>query len=473
MDESMTVDVTFSPTSVGEKTANLHIVDNLTKTEHDIPLTGDGWDVNYGGGGTAQGGYYFANSLSIDAPSHPTYNWIDISGTGTDVYGELSNGDGYAGGTEGYDIGFTFPFFGGDYTKFWLAADGFISLGTDHYGYSNQNIPSTTAPNCLIALFWDDLNPDTPQGTSYLYYETVGNTLVITYDHFYAYSSASPDKWFTAQAILYQDGRIKLQYKEKGPDMPLNSCTVGIENLDGTQGINYLYNGTGGSIYPGAKDGEVAVMFGTDPNTLPVVLVENSFMAIQQESETGQAYIQVKWETASESDILGFNLYRSETDHLSEAGQPINSELIRPQGSTSSGHPYTFDDWFASAYDPHSYWLEVVNIGAPNTFEGPIKYEPGDTDGDGESDEYPVTKLDDSYPNPVVDHTTIKYQLKGSVDEQDAEIRIYNIRGQLVQTIQGKAGVAVLDASSLSNGIYFYRLKTETYDEVKKLMVVR
>ena len=44
--EAMTVSVAFAPTSIGEKTVNLKIVDNLSKTEHNIPLTGTGADYS-------------------------------------------------------------------------------------------------------------------------------------------------------------------------------------------------------------------------------------------------------------------------------------------------------------------------------------------------------------------------------------------------------------------------------------------
>ncbi len=44
--ETMTISVAFAPTSLGEKTASLKIVDNLSKTEHNIPLTGTGADYS-------------------------------------------------------------------------------------------------------------------------------------------------------------------------------------------------------------------------------------------------------------------------------------------------------------------------------------------------------------------------------------------------------------------------------------------
>lgn len=84
-----------------------------------------------------------------------------------------------------------------------------------------------------------------------------------------------------------------------------------------------------------------------------------------------------------------------------------------------------------------------------------------------------VTKLFNNYPNPAKSTTTIKYQLKGNVMEQDAIINIYNIRGQLVKTAEGKGGVALLDVSDLVNGIYFYRLEAGERTFVKKMVIMR
>ncbi|MCK4956779.1 MAG: choice-of-anchor D domain-containing protein, partial [Candidatus Cloacimonetes bacterium] len=43
--ESITVSVAFSPNSEGAKSANLQIIDNLTRTTHDVALTGTGHDA--------------------------------------------------------------------------------------------------------------------------------------------------------------------------------------------------------------------------------------------------------------------------------------------------------------------------------------------------------------------------------------------------------------------------------------------
>jgi len=478
--ENMTVDVTFSPTSLGEKTANLHIVDNLaiTKAEHDIPLSGDGWNINHGGGGTAQGGYYFANSTSgaSGAPSQPSYSWVDISTTGTNVYADLSGNDGYAGGVDGYDIGFTFNFFGVDYTKFWVGADGWISFSDPSswgWNYSNVELPDNTIGQVnIIALFWDDLKPTTPAGIPNLYYETVDGNLVVTYDHYEPWTSVSATKWFTAQIILYPSGNIELQYHSKGADMPIDGCTVGIQNAAGDAGVNYLYDGTGGPIFAGAKAGEIAVMFGENPNTLPVELIPGSLTAEYTINEYDQEYVTINWATASETDVLGFYVWRSETDDFSTAGpKPVNRELIPGQGTISETHYYSFEDISADVYTTYYYWLEVADMGGTSSYHGSVSFIPEEDNPN--SPEVLFTKLGNSYPNPVTNIATIEYQIKGSIDEQDATIRIYNILGELVKTVQGDDREAEVNVSDMSTGIYFYQLKTDNFNEVKKMMVIR
>jgi hypothetical protein len=457
--ESITVDVAFAPTSAGAKTANLHIVDALTETAHDVALTGDGWDPNSGGGGAAQGNYYFANSQASGAPSAPVYNWIDISTTGTEVYADLSGGDGFAGGAEGYDIGFDFNFFGVNYDKFWIAADGFISLGSDHDAYTNQNIPSTATPNNLIALFWDDLNPSSMPGTSYLYYQSVDGKLIVTYDHFYNYSSATATKWFTGQVILYQNGNIKLQYKEKGADLVQNSCTVGIENADGTQGVNYLYNGVGGEIYPSAKAGEIAIAFGQDEGALPVTLT--SFTATVAQKTTAN----IQWTVESESGLVGYYVYRSESDLLHASAI---SEMIQAD-NTPFSHSYSFIDNELEYEHTYNYWLEsVASDGSTNQW-GPQQIV---LEGAPAPQLPEVTALGNNYPNPFNPVTVLKLNVK---ENEEGKLEIFNAKGQVVlkKTFAPGYHEYQWDAQGNASGLYFYRLSSPSYKAVKKMMLLK
>lgn len=44
--QTVTLQVAFTPTTAGTKTATLHVVDNLTRQMHDVPITGVGFDAN-------------------------------------------------------------------------------------------------------------------------------------------------------------------------------------------------------------------------------------------------------------------------------------------------------------------------------------------------------------------------------------------------------------------------------------------
>jgi len=77
-----------------------------------------------------------------------------------------------------------------------------------------------------------------------------------------------------------------------------------------------------------------------------------------------------------------------------------------------------------------------------------------------------------NYPNPVYDRTTIEYSIKGISNSAPVEIKIYNILGQLIDTVEGRNGRAEWDAKDRSSGIYFYKLNSDSYTVINKMIVV-
>jgi hypothetical protein len=83
--------------------------------------------------------------------------------------------------------------------------------------------------------------------------------------------------------------------------------------------------------------------------------------------------------------------------------------------------------------------------------------------------------LQAAYPNPSRGQTTIKYQLPRA---SNVQLQVYNIAGQLVQTIdegQRPAGYhqVRLNGNAMSNGIYFYRLQAGEFSATRKMIVLR
>ncbi len=83
--------------------------------------------------------------------------------------------------------------------------------------------------------------------------------------------------------------------------------------------------------------------------------------------------------------------------------------------------------------------------------------------------------LDQNYPNPFNPNTTIPFGLN---EASNVQLEVYDILGRKVQTLvnenlnPGKYDIN-FDASSLSSGVYFYRLITESEVLIKKFTLIK
>ncbi|MDZ7625490.1 MAG: T9SS type A sorting domain-containing protein [Ignavibacteriaceae bacterium] len=80
-----------------------------------------------------------------------------------------------------------------------------------------------------------------------------------------------------------------------------------------------------------------------------------------------------------------------------------------------------------------------------------------------------------NYPNPFNPSTTIKFALP---ERTNIEIAVYNSLGEKVADVlkselsEGYHEVN-FSASNLSSGIYFYRLESEKFVSVKKMIIIK
>ncbi|MCK9995017.1 MAG: S8 family serine peptidase [Candidatus Krumholzibacteria bacterium] len=185
----------------------------------------EGAPVALGTGGPDNFGYRWADS---NDPFGPTFAWMDISGIGNVA---MSSGDDETVGP--FAIGFNFPFYGGDFAEFFVCSNGFVSLTDNSNAYNNQPLPSGGAPDHLIAPFWDDLTVDA--GT--IYYYNDGSRLIVQWEGVSHYQSGGP---YSFQALIYPDGTIEYQYNTMGA--PTGECTVGVQNGNGTDGLQVAFN---------------------------------------------------------------------------------------------------------------------------------------------------------------------------------------------------------------------------------------
>jgi len=203
----------------------------------------------------------------------PTFNWIEIKNIGTQI--ASSSDDVY----QLVSLPFTFKFFGQNKSSITVSSNGWVGFGSYTSSYfTNAGIPNSQAPNDIIAIIWDDLNPSaTGSGKIYYYYDAANHIFIVEYDSVYHYGTTLPTK---AQVILYDpayyptptgDGNIVIQFLITPGQ---TDYTCGIENSTGDDGIQYYYDGT----YAQGADSIVggrAILFTTDTTGLVSGVSEN------------------------------------------------------------------------------------------------------------------------------------------------------------------------------------------------------
>jgi len=176
-------------------------------------------------GGPDEFGYTWIDS---DEPGGPTYNWVDITDRGFPISMTDDSNQGP------YDLGFTFSFYDVDFTTFRVCSNGWVSFTSNGTSYFNGPIPDPSAMENLLAPFWDDLNPSSG-GQVWAY--SSSDSAIVSWIGVPHYGSGGP---YTFQVIILRTGAIIYQYQSMGT--PTNSATIGIQNGDGSIGLQVAYD---------------------------------------------------------------------------------------------------------------------------------------------------------------------------------------------------------------------------------------
>jgi len=79
----------------------------------------------------------------------------------------------------------------------------------------------------------------------------------------------------------------------------------------------------------------------------------------------------------------------------------------------------------------------------------------------------------ENYPNPFKAQTTISYAIKGIKKTDEVEIKIYNLRGQLIEAMKAANGTACLNTEHYSSGIYFYKVSCGEDCIINKMLLMK
>lgn len=244
------------------------------------------------------------------------------------------------------------------------------------------------------------------------------------------------------------------------------------DNVAKTLSVNLAFITDGGhrsEIFEFAGDS------GEEGVTLPVEL--SSFTA----AVTAGQFVVLTWITESESNMLGYRVYRSESNDISAANN-ISPQVI-PAKNSSTTEIYSFEDREVTSGNSYYYWLETLELDLSSSLFGPVSISLSEEDtGDGIKPAEPGNKLIGVFPNPFNISTTISFDIAG---DELVCIVIYNLRGQIVRNVltnapyskgnhrvvwDGKDNEGIISPT----GIYLYRLETANgFDSMKKMLLLK
>ena len=183
------------------------------------------------GGGPDGFGYTWS---ATGEPGGPDYEWIDIASSGT----ELSLGD---DDSETVSLPFAFPYYGDFKTEVTVSSNGYLTFNASQgRSVSNAPVPTPDAPNDAIFPYWDDLHPANPNSPArVLYDELADGRFVVSWLDVPHYPN---DGAFSFQAVLSPGGRVLFQYQTLTFGGREGEATIGIENADGTDGLQVAFN---------------------------------------------------------------------------------------------------------------------------------------------------------------------------------------------------------------------------------------
>jgi hypothetical protein len=195
-----------------------------------------GEDQTDGSGGPDAFGYRWIDS---DEPGGPPFNWVEISSVGTPVTTWSGSTD---DGSFSTTLPWSFPYYGNGYTNFFFTTNGWIGFNTPSTEYTNAGVPNVAEPNNAIYAWWDDLDAVGTSGDrTVYYYNDVANSRYIVEWYNVRHLSATTDT-LKFQAILKPNGEILLQYNRMVSATNLTTATIGIENADGSTGLQVVFN---------------------------------------------------------------------------------------------------------------------------------------------------------------------------------------------------------------------------------------
>jgi len=478
---------------------------------HIVPLslevTGDGYSYQYSEtiefeivllgasiaaplGPDAYGYYAYDMADSAYGPA-PGYDWYDIAPPGPgNIITAITDED---AGVTTMGMFNDVRYYGQVYELMTVNSNGYLAPGATDYRFGdNSPIPDVHGPSNMLAPFWDDLDPSAG-GDIYVWTDMVNHLLIFQFEEVPIWGTSNTQ---TFQVIFYNedyyptptnDTQIKFQYESVS--MPYG-CTVGIENLQQDDGIQWLNDSAYAPHAAPIEDG-AAILFTTieptDPDVTWLVLTGSSMDDGAGGNGDGLAQMGETIELSVEFSSLG-GTSASDVSVVLSTGESALTVLdgtaaipdIPAGGSRSNSDPLTFEITQAVSDTVVTLWAEVTANGGEYTGAGRIDVRV-DMTGTGIGDAVgSVFSLRPGHPNPFAGDTRMQLTLPTA---ERVVARIYNPAGRLVKTLVDAplpAGEHFVPwdgtderGMRVASGVYFVRLEAGADRASRKVVLLK
>ena len=467
----------------------------------------------------------------------PSFNWVEIDpyrgGSGQVLsFFNLQDVSAFV------EMPFPFKFYGQSFDSITVNENGWIAPGEDpDRTNANQSIPHNAGPAGMLALFWDNLFrsstlPDSSRIS--VYHDQTQHRYIIQYTNMHYLPPDSNS--MTAQAIIYDaeywptptgDCEVLFQYQQI--DIP-DLCTVGIENLTETYGIEIQQNEDLSDSTFAVRAG-TAILFTTrtsarvNGSASGVITAHPALAAAVPNGvrigET-QATVAANGSFSIPGVFSGPRLVRVQIPGYEQFAVPVtipaggngtaNAEVWRVDPPRELVADASGDSVFLSWQAPQSvgpldefeYYLVYENGTVRDTvltesyrlrlfLAGEYEYEITAFYTGGESvasnsvtiiytsaDENNVAlptrfALHSAYPNPFNPSTQLRFDVPSA---SQVSLRIFDLTGREVTTlVDGRREPGVYrttwNAGSLATGVYFARLDAGDFTQTQKLLLLK
>ena len=187
------------------------------------------------------------------------------------------------------------------------------------------------------------------------------------------------------------------------------------------------------------------------------------------EASVMDRYVHLEWTTRSETENIGFHVYRAATED--GPYEKISTQIIPGAGNSSSTHDYSYNDSDVRSGETWYYKVADMNYYGALTFHGPrVAHMEAPS-------EY---ELYQNYPNPFNPVTAIRFSIK---EEGYVKINIYNTQGQLVRILvdqqMGPGQHSVMwdskdnQGQTIATGLYIYTLEVNGFNQTRKMNYIK